>query len=120
MWSFPDFPKKICILRIPTTVETPSPTEEPLYSVLDTYSGFVDGIERTLLLIKNDWLEIGAVLEIENTTSGYAYCDFDLVTAGFDKYGCIEILTNDNMVIGGAMISPLYKFKRVLCRAQCS
>ena len=83
-----------------STVETPSPlpTEEPPYTILKTYTGFVDGVERTLHLIKNDWLEIAAVIEIGTWASNYAYRDFDLVTAGLDKYGCVQVLTKDNMV----------------------
>lgn len=72
---------------------------DPSETVIDTYTGFVDGIERTLVLTKNNYdgrlipyLKIG---DWDNFI--YASTRSTILDAGLDKYGTVQILCTDKI-----------------------
>lgn len=66
-------------------------------TVIDTYTGFVDGVERTLTLRKSTANVITPYLEIGDGGPFYAYSGDDIVIAGLDKYGTVQVLCTDNV-----------------------
>jgi hypothetical protein len=83
--------------------ETPSPSS-PSPSVttkpiLKKYTGFVNGVERTLILENNLNAEIKSSLKIGDRTPTEVYTGEDILDGGIDLYGTVQILRTDQTVI---------------------
>lgn len=102
-------PEPSYVPSVPVETPTPSPTVTPQESVsiLNTYIGYVDGvdgmdkIEQTLLITKD---ESGKIIPSFTIEGWDFYEDLDyyqivLVDAAVDKYGSLQLLQEDERVL---------------------
>ncbi len=84
----------VALLSNTAKAEVFTPTE----TVIKTYTGFVDGVERTLVLTKNASDKFTPYLKIGDWDNFiYASTNSTILDAGLDKYGTVQILCTDKM-----------------------